>query len=629
MQSVELLAPVKNLEYGRAAILCGADALYVGAPQFGARYSAGVSVKDIEELCRYSHLFGAKVYVAMNTVLFEDELSAAENIATQIYNAGADALIIQDMSFLRMADLPPIELHASTQTFNMSAEKVKFLSEAGFSRVILERALSAKEIEEIHETVPNTELEAFIHGAICVSYSGRCYMSRTMSQRSGNRGMCLQSCRLPYNLLDEKMRPIIKEKHLLSVRDMNLSDDLETLIDAGVCSFKIEGRLKDLDYVKNIVSWYRNRLDAIINSRSDLCRASKGKSTIDFTPIPSKSFARGATIYFIKDTKNIVSSFDTPKSSGEYIGRIKYVGKDFFILTDIPTKIHVANGDGICFGGNNNIFTGTNINKVDGERIYPNKMDGIRQEIDIYRNYDHLFVSTVERSRVKRTIGIYAEIKISENQATLCLSEPHSPNWTDDRFSQKDFEVSVSRAGDFGIAKNPERAEETIRTQIAKTGDTIYHITDIRILWDQVRFIPVSTLNELRREATEKLTLLTASSYTRRIRKKENRNFPYPTTSVSGEENITNSLSANFYRDHGVTDIEKGYDLQSDLTGKKVMQMRYCLRRELGECLKQNPRYRGKLYLENGVNIYELCFDCKNCTTSLIYKGKRDKKISK
>lgn len=625
MQSVELLAPVKNLEYGRAAILCGADALYVGAPQFGARYSAGVSVKDIEELCTFAHLFGAKVYVAMNTLLFEDELSDAEKIATCIYNAGADALIVQDMSFLRMQNLPPIELHASTQTFNMCAEKVRFLSETGFSRVILERALSAKEIEEIHKAVPGTELEAFIHGAICVSYSGRCYMSRTMSQRSGNRGMCLQSCRLPYNLLNEQMQPIVKDKHLLSVRDMNLSDNLEDLINAGVCSFKIEGRLKDLDYVKNIVSWYRDRLDTIINSRNDLCRSSKGRSAIEFTPTPGKSFSRGATPYFIKDTKNRVSSFDTPKSSGEYIGRIKSAGRDFFILADTPSQANLANGDGICFYNNENKFTGTNINKVEGSRIYPNRMDGLRFGTEIYRNYDHLFVNTVERSRMKRTIDIKSEIDISADKATLHLFDAD----THDTASNNGLRVSVSQTGDFSAAKNPERAEDTIRTQIAKTGDTIYCIKDIKIKWDKIRFLPVSILNELRREAADKLTGLITSSYTRRTRKEENKSFPYPVTAVSGEENITNSLAEKFYRDHGVTDIEKGYDVQSDLTGKKVMQMRYCLRRELGECLKENPRYKGKLYIENGLNVYELCFDCKNCTTSLIYKGKRDKKPSR
>lgn len=297
LRTIELLAPAKNYEQGRAAILCGADALYVGAPRFGARSAAGVPEEEIVRLCDLAHRFGAKVYVAMNTLLYEQELADAERIACRMWNAGADALIVQDMAFLRM-ELPPVELHASTQVCNTDPQRVRFLSEAGFTRVILERALSLGEIGRLSRAA-DVEIETFVHGAICVSYSGRCYMSRTMGPRSGNRGDCSQSCRLPYDLLDERMRPLERNRHLLSLQDMNATGQIEELIGAGVTSFKIEGRLKDENYVRNVVGWYRRKLDGILARRDDLRRASEGISTLEFEPNPAKSFSRGATAYFL------------------------------------------------------------------------------------------------------------------------------------------------------------------------------------------------------------------------------------------------------------------------------------------------------------------------------------------
>ena len=626
MKTIELLAPAKDLEHGRAAVLCGADAVYAGAPRFGARASAGMRTEDIGELCDFAHGFGARVYVAMNTLLYEDELAEAEEIAARVCDAGADGLIVQDMAFLRMEGLPPVETHASTQTFNMSAERIKFLAEAGFSRVILERALSLAEITEIHTKVPEIGLEAFIHGAICVSYSGRCYMSRTMGPRSGNRGVCMQACRLPYNLLDENIRPIMKDRHLLSVQDMNLTDHLEGLIDAGVSSFKIEGRLKDIDYVKNIVTWYRRRLDGIIARRDDLQRASQGTSMVEFEPSPGKSFSRGATSYFIADKKNKVASFDTPKSSGEYVGKVSKTGRDFFIC---DTALRLNNGDGICFFDGNRRLTGTNINKPDNGRIYPNRMEGIAAGTEIYRNYDIKFVSAVERSRMRRTIAVAAKTWMEAGRISLELCET-----ADDLGSrEKPACASVSLAGAFDPAQNPERAEETLRTQIAKTGETTYSVQSINIEWDVPLFVPVSIINKLRRGAVEKLTEARLEAIRQEKaahrRRPENMEAPYPAAVLTGEDNVTNPLAGRFYRDHGVTAIEQGYDLADDLTGKRVMQMRYCPRKEIGQCLKEKPSYTEKLYIENGLNVYELLFDCATCTASLVYKGKRDKKSAK
>lgn len=607
VRPIELLAPARDLEHGKAAVLCGADALYVGAPRFGARAAVGVDEGQIAELCRFAHRYRARVYVAMNTLLYEPELAEAERIARRLWEAGADALIVQDMAFLRM-DLPPIELHASTQVFNADASRTAFLAGAGFSRVILERALSLDEIAEIARR-SGAEIEAFIHGAICVGYSGRCYMSRTMSARSGNRGDCSQLCRLPYNLLDENLRPLLRDKHLLSVRDMNLSGRLEAMIDAGVTSFKIEGRLKDMTYVRNVVGWYRRELDGIIARRTDLQRASVGESSLEFTPDPAKSFSRGATSYYLEGLPADVSSFDTPKSLGEPVGRVVRVGRD---SVELERAVALASGDGVCFQGPDGALVGTHVNRFEGARLYPNRMDGLRPGVLLYRNYDHRFVSAVGRSRLKRVIPVQGEVFVEAGEIRLSLS---------------DGKVTAEAAlpGDFEPARQQAQAEQTLRTQLARMGESIYRLDALEVHSLPMRFVPASALGMLRRNALAALDEAREAAYRRRERRPEQPGLPFPEAVLTGEENVTNSLAERFYRDHGVQTLEPGYDLGSDLRDRTVMRMRYCLRRELGWCLKRHPAYRGKLYLEHGSHLYELHFDCARCGMDLIYRGQRDR----
>lgn len=604
---LELLAPAKNFESGRAALLCGADALYVGAPKFGARAAAGVSVEEIGRLCELAHRFGARVFVTMNTLLYEQELVEAERMATRMWQIGADALIVQDMAFLRMG-LPPIDLHASTQMCTTTPEQVRFLADVGFSRVVLERALTLQEIEKLSQAA-DVEIEAFIHGALCVSYSGRCYMSRTMSARSGNRGDCSQACRLPYDLLDERMQPLVRNRHLLSLQDMNATERLEAMIDAGVTSFKIEGRLKDENYVRNVVGWYRRRMDEIIARRPDLCRASEGISTFEFAPNPAKSFSRGGISYFLDGARRGVASFDTPKAFGEPLGQVGAVRRDSFQLQRVAGQgVQLNAGDGLCFVTAAGESSGTNVNRIEEDWIWPNRMEGIRPGVELYRNYDHRYVTALSRSRLRRTVPVTALVRVTASEMELTLSDGT-------------LQVIVSRLGDFELAQQPDRALATIRTQLSKTGETIFDLTDVKFSDDEVRFVPVSVLNELRREAFQQLDTERLEHYCRRQRLPEDSNVRFPKLVLGGDENVVNSLAERFYRDHGVTRIEPGYDLRSDLKGVDVMRMRYCIRRELGMCLRDKPDYTGKLYLRHGTFLYELRFDCARCMMTVHYCG--------
>ena len=604
---LELLAPAKNFESGRAALLCGADALYVGAPKFGARAAAGVSAEEIGRLCELAHRFGARVFVTMNTLLYEQELVEAERMAARMWQIGADALIVQDMAFLRM-DLPPIDLHASTQMCTTTPEQVRFLADVGFSRVVLERALTLQEIEKLSRAA-DVEIEAFIHGALCVSYSGRCYMSRTMSARSGNRGDCSQAFRLPYDLLDERMQPLVRNRHLLSLQDMNATERLEAMIDAGVTSFKIEGRLKDENYVRNVVGWYRRRMDEIIAQRPDLCRASEGVSTFEFEPNPAKSFSRGGISYFLDGARRGVASFDTPKAFGEPLGQVRAVRRDSFQIQRAAGQGAQLNaGDGLCFVTAVGEPSGTNVNRIEGDWIWPNRMEGIRPGVELYRNYDHRYVTALSRSRLRRAVPVTASVRVTASEIELTLSDGTS-------------QVTVSRSGDFELAQQPDRALATIRTQLSKTGETIFDLTDVKFSDDEVRFVPVSVLNELRREAFQQLDTERLEHYCRRQRLPEDSNVRFPKLVLGGDENVVNSLAERFYRDHGVTRIEPGYDLRSDLKGVDVMRMRYCIRRELGMCLRDKPDYTGKLYLRHGTFLYELRFDCARCMMTVHYCG--------
>ena len=461
MRTIELLAPAKNYEYGCAAVDCGADALYVGAPGFGARVDAAVPVGDIARLCDYAHRFGVRVFVTMNTLVFADELREAERIAREVCRAGADALIVQDTAFLRM-DLPPVELHASTQMCTMTPDRARFWSDAGFSRIILERAATLAEIRGIADAVPDTGIEAFVHGAICVAYSGQCYLSRSMSPRSGNRGACLQACRLPYDLVDENGKRLMSGKHLLSLRDLNLSQHLDDMANAGVSSFKIEGRLKDEGYIRNVVAYYRRRLDEAIASRGDCRRASVGETRLDFTPDPAKSFTRGESEYFLMGRSAGVASFDTPKSVGEFVGRVAACDVRGFTL---DRDAALAAGDGICIGAD-----GTNVNSVEGRRIAPNRMPAsIRPGAAVYRNLDSRFRLQLERSRMRRVIPAEACVTVASDRVTFRYTDCEG------------LSAEASREGVFEPAGDPAKMADGLRTQAARSGDTPFDVQRVEV----------------------------------------------------------------------------------------------------------------------------------------------------
>lgn len=604
-RSIELLAPAKNLACAKVAIDCGADAVYIGASSFGARKSAGNTIEDIASVVKYAHQFGVRVHATMNTVLYDNELAAAEHQARALIDAGVDALIIQDMA-LRAMNLP-IELHASTQVGIASAEDARFYEQCGFSRLILERALSLEQIRSIREAT-SVELECFIHGAICVGHSGRCFLSRTTSQRSGNRGECSQPCRLPYDLVDASGRKILSGKHLLSVRDFNLSASLEELIDAGVSSFKIEGRLKDESYVRNVVGYYRQQLDCIIARHEELVRPSSGRSIIDFTPNPDKSFTRGASSYMLYGKQQGVASFNTPKAIGEFVGKVTQTTRSTFTI-DSTTEL--AAGDGICIIKEKQVV-GTNINAVSGNVITPNRMDGIATGDSIYRNYDHRFTTTLARSRTRRVVEAVATLHLQENGAQLTVTDCDKNS------------CSILRNINLTPAANAEKMVQTATKAITKSGGTIFEISDVAISGSEW-FAPASILSDMRREALEQLTAIRSRRKPSQRILADNDTASFPRKGVSRYENITNRLAREFYLRHGAEQIEQALETTSTY-GERVMLSSYCIRREIGECLREHPSLRGDLYIEHGTSRYKLSFDCERCQMSLYDHTEQNKR---
>ncbi len=642
MKKIELLSPAKNLEVGVAAINHGADAVYIGGPGFGAREKVSNSIYDIEKLCRHAAIYDAKVYVTLNTLLFDNELDQARKIAWDCYNAGVDALIVQDMALLMM-DLPPIALHASTQCNNTTPEKVKFLEDVGFKQVVLARELSINEIKEIRSktTVP---LEFFVHGALCVSYSGQCYLSHVIGHRSANRGACAQPCRLKWNLEDENGNTLIANRHLLSLRDMNNSKNLEELIDAGITSFKIEGRLKDADYVKNTTAYYRQALDKIIEIRDDLERASRGVSTPSFVPNLEKSFSRGFTDYFAHGRQKIDSPF-TPKSMGEHVGSIQKIdGKRLNV--NLLKGIELHNGDGLCFLDENNELQGFNVNGVDGnsiltsfrlersgmeksqttERDFSTPLRYARND-KLYRNYDIVWQKSVETSDGNRKIAI--RLKLSDTAEGLKLSA-----FVDDSVST-DVEMNYQK----DIAKNPEKSLENIRTKLSQWGDTKFTIESVDIDFKEIYFIPNSVLGELKRQLVVKLeeTLVKRHFDCSEAEWRNHRHLNDSEQNFSGDfsttlrfarndglsylGNVTNSLSRQFYENHGVTHIDDGLEKSMPEGEIVVMTTKHCIRYANGMCAKETGKPATPLFISNDCGRFRLDFDCKNCLMKVIYKN--------
>jgi putative protease len=606
-RAIELLAPAKNIDCGIAAVNHGADAVYIGASKFGARAAAANSVQDIEKLAVYAHRFRTKVYVALNTVLTDRELPEAEKLIHRIYNAGADALIVQDMGILNM-DIPPILLHASTQTDNRTVEKVKFLQDAGFSRVVLARELSLNQISEISSQT-NVELEAFVHGALCVSYSGQCYISEAMCGRSANRGECAQYCRLPYDLVDADGKFILKNKHLLSLKDLDLSEYLEEMMEAGVMSFKIEGRLKDVGYVKNITAFYRKKLDAILDGNPHYKSTSVGKTKLFFEPNPEKSFRRSSTDYFLHDRHKQISQPETPKSMGEPIGKILKSERNFF---EVQNGDLLHNGDGLCFINKEGELVGFRINKVENNRIFQNSLKTIEMGVFLYRNQDHAFEKVLNGNTSERKVVVNIIFKENENGFSIQLIDEEGIT------SISEFECEKQ------AAQKPEAVNENIRLQLSKLGNTIYESQQINIDINEPWFIPVSRLSEWRRIAVEKLDFVREKTYKREEREiNEIKEVVFPQKQLIYNGNVTNHLSESFYREHGVEKIQPGFEIKAQ-EGVPLMFTKHCIKFEMGCCPREGgkPAFKEPLFLTNKGQRFELRFDCKKCEMQVIKNEK-------
>ena len=600
-RKIELLAPAKNLETGIAAINHGADAVYIGAAQFGARQAAGNSVEDIARLVEYAHLFGVKVYVTLNTIIYDDEVASVEQLVAELYKVGVDALIVQDMGIAGM-NIPPIPLHASTQMDNRTVEKAKFLAGVGFPRIVLARELSLSEIKEIHDAVPDTELEVFVHGALCVSYSGQCYASQHCFGRSANRGACAQFCRLPFDLIDAEGTVVMRDKHLLSLKDMNRSAHIEQMLDAGVTSFKIEGRLKDVSYVKNITAYYRAKLDEVFARRPEYERASYGKCAPQFTPAPEKSFSRGFTDYMLNGSKDEMTSFDTPKSKGEYMGRVKFVSRNFFTFTGKDFN----NGDGACFVSRDGRLKGFHINRVEGNRIFPQTMPQVESGDELYRNYDCDFERQLSRPDVARRMRV--DLTLCENADGFVLKG----------IDESGLECSVSTVFEKQEARTSQR--DNIVKQLGKWGNTPFEVGEVNVEFSSEWFVPSSLLSDMRRSLCEELIKRHNEEDSREDMRLADNAIPFVADELDYKGNVSNSHAKAFYMKHGVKSIMPAFD-NEPVDNAVVMFCKHCIKYSLGWCTKSGAKHAFKepFYLVSGDGKrFRLSFDCKECMMKVI-----------
>lgn len=632
MRTLELLAPAKNLECGVAAISHGADAVYIGADHFGARASAGNSVADIHALCDFAHLFGAKVYVTVNTIIYEDELSATQELITRLAEVGVDALLVQDMSTLAMRRVALAKvgrvplLHASTQMDNRTAEKVAWLRDLGFTRAVLARELSVDEIKAIHEAVPEVELEVFVHGALCVSYSGQCYASQCLFGRSANRGECAQVCRMSYDLVDADGRVVVKDRYLLSMKDMCQLDHLEQLADAGASSFKIEGRLKDADYVKNVVAAYSQRLNEIIKRRGgDYRRASWGRVDYAFQPDLAKTFNRGYTDYFLRGRQHGLSTMFTPKALGEFVGTVKDLRGDSFRVSGMAA---FANGDGLCFvkdqadgsARQGELLEGFRVNRVEGNRLFPFHMPrGLRRGMSLYRNNDVAFGKALAGETARRVVPVSMEFGATPDGFRLAM--------TVDTGEGKTLEWAVATPFEHQQANRPQ--EDNIRKQLSKLGGTIFEQKDLTIDQDaKGLFIPSSVLAQLRRDAVEAYgkALEKATADVGLTRDQEGTGAPARFWSEEYKKypylfNVANREARAFYEAHGLSGMEPALETAEPI-GVVAMQCRYCIRYELGFCVRRGgkkPEWREPLTLRLGDGRgFRLDFRCGECQMNLL-----------
>lgn len=590
-KTVELLAPAQNPACAKAAINCGADAVYIGASSFGARKNAGNNLADIEELVRYAHKFNVKIYVTVNTILNDNELNEAVQLIYKLNKIGADAIIIQDMGLLN-SKLPDIELHASTQCNIRTKEKVKFLEKLGIKRAILARELSLNQIKEIKDN-SDIELECFIHGALCVSYSGQCYMSAFIGGRSANRGECAQACRKKYSLIDKKGNITTKDKYLLSLKDFCAKDYIKELIEIGVTSFKIEGRLKDEIYVKNVVLYYRNLIDEICKNKT-----SEGKIYSDFTPDINKTFNRGYTSYFLNKKEDILS-MDSPKSKGEYLGKVDFVDKKYFTINFSKTT-KINSQDGLCYLSKEGL-KGFLVNKAEENKIFPNNIQpDLKKGVEIYRNQDIEFENKIKNSKTKRLIPVSFEIKESE----VILSD-----------GKNKVSLKIETAE---FAQNKEKMIENIQKCLKKTGDSIFIAEDIIFKTEKIPFMPVSKINEIRRTLFLKLENLRLENYKK---PKGTKITPasYTEKTIDYRLNVHNKKAFEFYKKCNVEPTEFSLEKTGNFKNKEIMRSKHCIRRSLNLCLKNNPKNKEELFLIDEKNVkYPILFDCKNCEMAII-----------
>lgn len=627
LRKIELLAPAKNLECGIAAIDHGADAVYIGAAQFGARQTAGNSTEDIAELTRYAHQFGAAVYVTVNTIVYEKELAALEHLLKQLVEMGVDAILVQDMAVLEIYKKLKAEyvargyrmpaLHASTQTDNRSADKVKWLKENGFERVVLARELSLEEITDIHKAHPDVELEAFVHGALCVSYSGACYASQYFFNRSANRGECAQFCRMAFDLKDSDGETLIEDSYLLSLKDMCQLDRLGDLLEAGVCSLKIEGRLKDANYVKNVVATYSEALNAYIAKHTGkYCRSSYGRCTYTFTPALEKTFNRGFTHYFFNGRQKDISSFNTPKAMGEYVGYVKEIRRGSF---NVAGTAMFANGDGLCFFNRQKKLEGFRVNRVENNRLYPLTMPkNLEPGMALYRNNDIEFERAMQGKTATRKLQVRFVVDVVDGKLTFTATD------------------ECGRSANVVLNEAPEKAQKSqhdnIVKQLEKLGNTVWTANEISINNSADEFfIPSSRLAAVRRELLEALENTPVSNHTDKQAVGET-----TTNSVNANNtvyadtiniaNVANTTAQNYYAAHGVKNAPTAFELNSDYKAGSttapsavppLMTCRYCLRYALGYCVKnggKRPTWHEPLHLEakNGIRV-RLAFNCAKC----------------
>ena len=616
---LELLSPARDTAIAREAILHGADAVYIGGPGFGARHNAGNSLQDLAELVPFAHRYGAKIFVTLNTILHDDELEPARSMIIDLYEAGIDALIVQDMGVLEM-DLPPIELHASTQCDIRSVEKAKFLSDAGFSQIVLARELNLQQIAAIHQDVDAT-IEFFIHGALCVAYSGQCNISHAQTGRSANRGDCSQACRLPYTLKDDQGRVVAYEKHLLSMKDNDQSANLAALVDAGVRSFKIEGRYKDMSYVKNITAYYRQLLDELMEGRSDLTRASAGVTSHYFIPSPDKTFHRGSTDYFVNERKIDIGAFDSPKFVGLPVGEVLKVSKDHL---DVNTTDTLTNGDGLnvlikreIVGFRANTVEKTGKNQY---RIWPNEMPDMLKKLranhPLNRNLDHNWQQALLKTSSERRVAV--DIELSGHQQQLVMKVT----------SEEGVSVTQTLDGQFDVANNPQKAFDSLRDGLTKLGQTMYSSRAVNIMLAEALFVPNAQLNQLRRDAIEQLTEARLQSYKRGSRKPVSVPPPvYPDSHLSFLANVYNHKAREFYHRYGVQLIDAAYEAHEEKGEVPVMITKHCLRFAFNLCPKQakgniKSWKATPMQLVHGDEVLTLKFDCRPCEMHVIGKMK-------